>query len=366
MHKTGSSSIQNVFRHYDEDRTKYAELGFENHSIPFYTAFSEDYLNYHIWANLGLSKSEIINKKKECIKKIEEVLTNNKSDNLIFSGEDISLLQQAEVKILHELLSKHCEHISVYAYLRSPQGFITSNFQERVKAGLTENLFIPPEYEKKLNSFISIFGENNVHFRMFDRKALINNDIIDDFSQWVSTPSPQKQKNKTNESISTEAVKYIYLLNKSNPLTTGEVGLIKAREDLVKTLRTIFPGAFKLPDNLILPYIDNDDIDWIHKKSNIAFDETDLDWNMNENQLNNNELDLFLTSISHDSALILRGYLQSIGIKNDFDLSPVKLINKLYYVCLIRNQNINEVKDSLAHKIKRKKENILNSILRKL
>lgn len=70
MHKTGSTAIQSAFSGFDDGKTKYADLGYQNHSIPFCTAFSGDYQDYHIWKSVGLTPDQIEQKKRDCLERI--------------------------------------------------------------------------------------------------------------------------------------------------------------------------------------------------------------------------------------------------------------------------------------------------------
>lgn len=67
MHKTGSSSIQLALAGFDDGNTTCPDLGYENHSIPFYTAYSENHQKYHIWKRAGLDTAAIEEIKAQCL-----------------------------------------------------------------------------------------------------------------------------------------------------------------------------------------------------------------------------------------------------------------------------------------------------------
>jgi hypothetical protein len=94
LHKTGSSSIQNSLRAYDDGKAFYARLGNPNHSVAFRTLFASDYLDYHVWKRKGYSKEEIEERKTAYNKAMIQQLSRNDRSRIIFSGEGISNLNQ--------------------------------------------------------------------------------------------------------------------------------------------------------------------------------------------------------------------------------------------------------------------------------
>ena len=149
MHKTGSSSIQFSLNGFENESIRYAKLGFENHSVPIYTAFSEDYLNYHIWKRQGLSDENIIRKKEELLQIIRKELRHLK--DIIISGEDISALAE-RINVPKKEIVDAGKDVSVIAYVRDPASYLKSEFSERVKMGMND-LFIL-NYKDRFKKFL--------------------------------------------------------------------------------------------------------------------------------------------------------------------------------------------------------------------
>ena len=98
IHKTGTTAIQSAFAGHNDGLLLYAPLGDINHSIPFYTAFSGDHLSYHIWNEQNLSIKEVESKRDYYFREIRKVLASNKDRDLLFSGEDISVISKVGVE----------------------------------------------------------------------------------------------------------------------------------------------------------------------------------------------------------------------------------------------------------------------------
>ena len=82
-HKTGTSSIQSSIKNYNFKKIKAAVFPSINHSIPMYTIFSKNFLNYHVWKKKGYSNTQIIKKKKEFLNILNEKINNQTYDKLI-------------------------------------------------------------------------------------------------------------------------------------------------------------------------------------------------------------------------------------------------------------------------------------------
>lgn len=270
MHKTGSTAIQSAFAGYETSRTRYADLGYENHSIPFYTAYSGQHHNYHIWRAAGLRPEEIEAQKDLCRARIEAAVAGAGKRNLIFSGEDISQLPRAGVEEIYALFARYDCDVQVIIYVREPVSFVQSNFQEDIKSGKNTDHPRPPEFRKRIEKFLDVFGCDKVTIRLFDRLALYENDIVKDFSNVIGVKAPDRGKND-NSSLSTEAVRIIYELNKLVPVMGEQAELVRARWRMIGQVSSLFPGRFEIPADIVAGVIDADDSEWLYRISGIDF-----------------------------------------------------------------------------------------------
>ena len=330
MHKTGSSSIQAALNGFDDGNSKYADLGVENHSIPFYTAFSKHYLNYHIWTRRGFTKSTIQEKREYYFNKIVKTLQQNTHNSLIFSGEDISYLLEDEIIVIRNLLKKYSDEVYVYAYFRHPVNFVQSATAQLIKDG--NNKLHQLRYKNLFEKFINVFGESYVKLRFYDKKMLIDGDVTKDFFGWLEASLPKSVTKSENVSPSTAAIKCIYLLNKSNPLTKGDTLLSRARSDFIDILEEVFPGTLEIPSNIIHDALDMGDVSWMENISGVKFN-----LEPSNKPIQYTSLDEFMSDISDGVVDVLIDYLKGEKVYEDFDREPIKLMNRIYYLCLCNN-----------------------------
>jgi hypothetical protein len=213
MQKTGSTAIQSAFSGFDDGVTKYANLVYQNHSIPFYTAYSGFHQSYHIWTSLGLSFEAIEIKCSQARNSIEDLLKTNIDRNLIFSGEDISVMSHDAIFAIYEALKKHEYQADIIIYVRPPISYMNSNMQEEIKADVFHNTINSPCFRFRIEKFIEIFGKEHVIVREFNRKLLYENNIITDFAKLIGVNPPSEGGNN-NISLSTAGLKVLFSINK--------------------------------------------------------------------------------------------------------------------------------------------------------
>lgn len=275
MHKTGSTAIQSAFDGFDDGVTRYADLGFENHSIPFYTAYSGQHQRYHIWLSAGLRPEEIEARRDDCRVRIAQAVAEGGGRNLVFSGEDISFLPLSAIEEIRDVFLHEKREVRIIVYVREPMAFVMSGLQQMIKDNVFRRNVPEPIYRQRIEKFIRVFGFDSLIIREFDRKKLFGEDIVKDFSQLVGVVAPRQVK-ETNTSLSTEAIKVIYLLNKLLPPNGDNSDLVQARLRMIAHVRTTFPGKFEMPEALFSGVISADDVEWLHSVSGIDFRRPDL------------------------------------------------------------------------------------------
>ena len=310
MHKTGSTAIQSAFNGFDDGSTRYANLGYENHSIPFYTAYSGRHQDYHIWLREGLNPKQIEGKKTECLKRIGREISGSKSKNIIISGEDISLLPLSALHDLNRFFDAKSK-VEIIVYVRDPISFICSNFQESIKNGSNTIAPAPPQYQHRIEKFITVFGQDNVIVRKFHRDHLYEQDIVKDFSNLIDVTAPKRGRN-SNVSLSTEAVKIIYLLNQMVPSVGETKENAQARERMIVHARETFVGKFDIPSPLISGRVDENDNEWLYSATQIDFRTPKADVAPFSEQA----LDAYLCTLAPDTIAVIQDYLkQTCAVK---------------------------------------------------
>jgi hypothetical protein len=103
-----------------------------NHSIPISSLFRENPRNYHINQRWGIcDQIEQVNQSYE--RQLENYLES--SDNLLISGEDISLLMEHELSRFVEKIKTYNYEIKPFALIRNPYSALCSTIQQLIRGG---------------------------------------------------------------------------------------------------------------------------------------------------------------------------------------------------------------------------------------
>ena len=236
MHKTGTSSIQDSIYNIDSDGFRTVGFAEKNHSIPMYTIFSENRLNYHIWKNKGYNDNQIIEKKVEYENILEEKIRDESVDCFLLSGEDMSGLTESEQISLCEFFKERSFKVRVIYVVRDPISFAASANQQRAKGGAKSLVKINPIYKRRISGFLKGCGHENIS--IFKYEHLVQGGLIKAFSEIIGVSLEEKPR--ANESVTSEALALIYALNNINTPTRGSEINFNARLAILNGIRTFF------------------------------------------------------------------------------------------------------------------------------
>ena len=210
LHKTGSTSIQKALKGYNKDGVKSIGFEEENHSIPMYTIFSENRYDYHIWRNKNYCRDDIEKKKSDYLKILLSECINDKIKTLIISGEDLSVLNNSEVKILADYLRAKNVKTTIICYVRDPLSWIASASQERVKNGwpLIKRDQI---FKRSIQNYMQYFGRENIQIYDFQKSIKLTDSIVSHFSEILSIDI--KEPLRKNESLNAVQFALMQFLN---------------------------------------------------------------------------------------------------------------------------------------------------------
>lgn len=226
MHKTGTSSIQNIlFRNLSDRRFHFANLETDNQSSAIYSLFADNPENYHIHRALGRATHEVLayNEKNRRLL-IDGFYSCGNSVTELISGEDIGGLNESELTRLKRFLGQHFTTVKIIAYIRTPVSYITSAWQEIIKHGKSEFDFFEcnPNYIR-FAILARIFGRENLILRPFIREQLIDNDVVKDFFHTLGIDYDENAPPVSdNETLTFEALQLIYIFNKFQGFCRGE------------------------------------------------------------------------------------------------------------------------------------------------
>ncbi len=191
------------------------------------------------------------------------VLTK-RDQTIIFSSEHLQsrLQTRQSIEALKALISRHCSDITILVYLRRQDQVAVSRRSTALRSGHTLKRVIPPiknpvhgfyNYLVLVNRWSEVFGQRNIHVRLYSREDFQGGDLISDFCAACGAPEaallprPERQ----NEALSDQAQSVLLTLNEAINLATG--GLEKAdrfihiRRDIANWLATELPGESRKP-----------------------------------------------------------------------------------------------------------------------
>lgn len=331
MHKTGSSSIQASLNKYHAHGIRYADLGPANHSEPLLTAFLQHPEKYHIHIKNGRSKDQIRDIKEKALLLLVRELSRSDCERLIISGEGLSSLSFKELIVFKEVLSRFSEKITVIAYIRDPVSYMSSDFQEAVKGGYSGSELPLPCYREKFEKFFRVFGRKNINFRLFNKKSLVNGSVVSDFCELINIPHTSVVEKSSNESISLDAVKLMYLFNKKGVMSLGEEKLLRARKKMVMLISDISNEKFLIPENICQAYIDVPDLQWMEQQTGFSLYKYAATPDSVAKQSVFEWFEAFMSSYSEHAVNFLKDLLQKNQWSVGLDDNILILMNKLYY-----------------------------------
>lgn len=221
MHKTGSSSIQDTLyalRH-DLKEFHYLDMGRSNASGQLQYAFMNtgDCIRRIVKLGHEPKPRKIKNRKQIALDKLSLQLNQARGKTLIISAEGLLNLPRPELRILKKMIDDHFRHTIVVAYIRRPKSYIESAFQEILKfrnTKLDDSFISKPVYRIMLEKFENVFGSNSLHYWLFDIDKLRNGCVVSDFCEKIGLNIRPEQIVRTNDGLSLEAVRLLYLYRK--------------------------------------------------------------------------------------------------------------------------------------------------------
>lgn len=231
MHKTGSTSIQETLAKNScgNDYT-YLNLGAINHNHRIYSLFSDNPTTYYL--NKGKTKSEIEDFNNQTKDLFYECVKDLRTPKAIISGEDLINLNEKELSEMDRFLKVFFKKVVVFAYVREPTSYMNSLLQQVIKSGVGFERFIfensldnssklnlkmlYPKYEETFKKHGKVFGDENLHLKLFDRKKLCEGNVVVDFIKTFNLPISSNLVITDNEGISKPALSIIYALRKAS------------------------------------------------------------------------------------------------------------------------------------------------------
>ena len=270
MQKTGSSAIQSALAAATGQGFIYPLLGDGRFNPPKHTGALIQLFSSH--------SAEIAEEFKFAGKPLaptnnEEQIRKAAADigdgTVILSSEGASsYLKREDVEALRRFAEQLFEDIKIVAYIREPFGFVSANFQTRIKGRRLAEF--TPRYKPlrpRFEMWDDVFGRCRVHLWKYDRSAFPNGDVVEDFCHKLGLPKLRSAE--ANVTLSRAAVSALYRLNRAAREEHDVLPLLQIAKGII--LRD-FPHRdwpkFRLSPSVVEGLIGKKqgDIDWLEER----------------------------------------------------------------------------------------------------
>lgn len=277
MHKTGSSSIQETLRGYDDGRIRYAWPGRQpNHTLHVAHLFGRRDRVHGADARRGIrDRDELSDDIAEVRAELRAAL--RAGGRLILSAEAFSTMPGPGIGRLGAMLARHEAQVRVIGYARDPVSYASSGLQQRIRNNQPASRVPRPRYRHRFGKFVEVFGREAVEIVPFDRARLQGGSVVTDFLQRCGIDPASLPEQRANETMNASATRLVLDFNRSGPRAVGDRALLTARQALIGALRAADDGPrFTLPPDLAAQACERRDIAWLAGTFGIDFARPDL------------------------------------------------------------------------------------------
>ncbi|MEM8728451.1 MAG: hypothetical protein AAGF79_00925 [Pseudomonadota bacterium] len=192
-------------------------------------------------------------------------------DDVVISSETLPNVPEPAYRTLEGLLAERFD-VGVIYYVRDPVDRGDSLAQQMIKAGkrsLEDLNQRPPTgaFRRQIETLVRVFGKERLHLRNFSRQALVEGDLLTDFTTVIGRPEivSDLPRENWNQSITLEAAQKIEAYRQD----TGDTSFINERD-------TRFHGGstkFSLTDEAKQRIRERmrDDLNWLETEFGISF-----------------------------------------------------------------------------------------------
>lgn len=280
MHKTGTTSVQvNLANVRKPANWRYLSIGGSpNMGQALYAMFSPEPHKFHWFVKRGNSPEQVAAEGARLRRRLARVVSKCRKENIIISGEALTLIEREGIFALRDFLKPLCDEIRVIGYVRPPAAFKISVFQQRVKHGNDRfNIAdIKLHYRWKFEKFDEAFGRENVLLRKFDPKNFPQGCIVADICEQIGIEGPECSAiRRANESLSREACGILYAYRKYGPGYGVGNSVVRENIRVIAALLAMRGNKFKVSRALVTAGLAGEakDIRWMEKRLGVPLDE---------------------------------------------------------------------------------------------
>jgi hypothetical protein len=273
MHKTGSTSVQmNLLKGAKIPGWDYLTPN-QRHTPgdALVAMLAQDPQKFHTFIKRGMTQRQVSQEGDRLRSELTKAIRTSQENNLILSAEVLSIIDRAGIVSLRDLLAPLCDEIKVIGYVRPPNGFMASFFQQRVKhgCGTFEVPNIKVKYRKRFRKFDTVFGRENVILRKFDPSIFPQRCVVADFYQQLGIePQGSGPSLRVNESLTREACGILYAYRKFGPGYGVGSRVMWENRKIIAPLFRMGGSKFKVAQDVTAPGLlrDKEDIVWMEKR----------------------------------------------------------------------------------------------------
>lgn len=173
---------------------------------------------------------------------------------LVFSNEHCSarLKSISEISRLRDFLHRFCNDVQIILYIREPIEFLSSWYSTMIASGGSSDFPYDPsddllnavDWLKMVRMWASVFGDEAITLRRFDRSNLVAGDLVTDFCDILSLdPVGLENSGRMNESMGMKSILFLKQLNKTLPRI--EDGHLNPKRGNIVDLLCAFPDDQK-------------------------------------------------------------------------------------------------------------------------
>ena len=264
--KTGSTSLQTALsvnrEHLSEQGICYSKAAGTLNSRGLAAAFCQYLSDDNYLARLGIADiTQHTAWRNTLLDKIrEEVVTAQAGhDTFLLSSEHFSsrLVSEEQIASLRSFLLTLFADLDVVCYLRRQDRMAASRHNEVLRAGFagpilptmpaSESLPVLFDFEALLKRWSKLAGQLALKPRIYDREALVDGDVVDDFSKtFLHTRLPERLLRQTNVALSKPAQDALHIFNTAMGPKNRQA-LSQARRKLSQYLEVHAPGKGRQP-----------------------------------------------------------------------------------------------------------------------
>ncbi len=248
-HKTGTTSIQRFLNENKKNLSTKQSIAYLNLKKLEYISTLENPLTQTLEMNLD----------------VLEQLQNISEDYVIISDEEFSWInEKKDIEQLAKKLYGYAKEVEIIIYLRRQESLAISHKQQGAKGGRSEIAYgherkaLPTQltlysskylnFYEKIKKWSSVFGQNNLIVKIFEKEQLYHGDIVEDFCLLVGIKDYHNliHVKKINESIA--RIPQLFMHQVRN--TSKEIFAYKTKEKifLIQQMREL---SSKTTDKLL-------------------------------------------------------------------------------------------------------------------